>query len=333
MSSIFEMKIDNFAGNSICFHSLEVYNNKKFIEKKIDELNNFNKLDLLDIKPNKGNIKIDQIRDIHDFLKYKPNYSKIKIVLINEIDKLNDQAENSLLKVLEEPPSFAVIITHTNSWNDLLSTTKSRLTRFDIPFPKEEIHLFSKIKDKNIKMFNLYSSLGLEYVDFFNNMNEQDLDDFINNLKEINYEKALKNIKKFKSDTKNKAIFIYSYYYIIKKIITENNNEFLLKTINNLKDIKKNLENPLEYLQMISLLSNIFIHDSLISKLTNKWKYMYNYDFIEFFGIEEYVFKTKIILDTYKYNNKIINSSLSNHNFPLEIINHFVRLNEAYSKK
>ncbi len=332
MSSIFNMKIDNFTGKSICFHSLEVYNNKKFIERKLNELDDFNKLDLLNIEPSKGNIKINQIREIHEFLRYKPNFSKIKIVIINEIDKLNDQAENSLLKILEEPPSFAIIITHTNSWNYLLPTTKSRLTRFDIPFPKDDFNLFSDIKKKKIKLFNLFSSMGLEYVDYFNNMEENDLEAFINTMDEINFEKALKNIKIFKEDTKTKIIFIYSYFHIIKKIITEKNHEYLIKTIDVTKELKNNIENPLDYLKMISLLSNIFIHDSLISKLTNKWKFMYNYDFIEFFGVEDYNFKTEIIMDTYKYNNKIINSSLSNHNFRLEIINHFVRLNEAYSK-
>lgn len=332
MSSIFEMNIDNFVGKSICFYSSEIYSNKKFIEEKISSLENFNKLDMLEIEPIKGNIKIDQIREIHEFLKYKPNYSKIKIIVIHEIDKLNPQAENSLLKILEEPPSFSLIISHTNSWNYLLPTTRSRLTRFDIPLKLKLNEEFKAVKEKNIKLFEIYSSLGKEYLDYFNNLNEEELNDYIENIKNIDFDNALKYIKAFKNDTKSKIFFIYSYYYIIKRIITEKTNELLEKTINKLKNIKSSLDNPIDFLKMISLLSNILIHDSIVSKLTNKWKYMYNYDFIEFFGINDYKIESELLYDTFEYNNRIINSSVSNHNFNLEIFTHFIRIKETYSK-
>jgi hypothetical protein len=118
----------------------------------------------------------------------------------------------------------------------------------------------------------------------------------------------------------------------LKKIITENSDEILNKTILKLKGIKNSLDNPIEFLKMISLLSNILIHDSLISKMTNKWKFMYNYDLIEFFGIEDYKIDLELLFDTFEYNNKIINSSVSNHNFTLEVITHFIRIKETYSK-
>jgi DNA polymerase-3 subunit delta'/DNA polymerase-3 subunit gamma/tau len=326
------MNIDGFVGNSLCFYSPEIYNNKKFIEEKISKIEDFNKLDMLEIEPLKGNIKIDQIREIHDFLKYKPNYSKIKIIVIHEIDKLNSQAENSLLKILEEPPNFSLIISHTNSWNDLLPTTKSRLTRLDIPIMFKLNEDFKNVKKNNIKLFKIYSSLGNEYLDYFNNLNEKELYNFIESINNIDFEKALNFLKSYKNDAKSKIYFIYSYYYVIKRIIMEKTNETLEKTINKLKAIKTTLENPIDFLKMISLLSNIFIHDSIVSKLTNKWKYMYNYDFIEFFGIYDYKIDSELLYNTFEYNNKIINSSVSNHNFNLEIITHFIRMKETYSK-
>ncbi|MDK2945682.1 hypothetical protein [Geotoga petraea] len=332
MSSILNLNLDKFAGKSICFYSSEIFNNRKFIEDKISKINDFNKLDLLNLEPIKGNIKIDQIREIHEFLKYKPNYSNIKIVVINEIDKLNESAENSLLKILEEPPTFALIITHTNSWNNLLPTTRSRLTRFDIPIKNLEFEKFNSIKENNIKLFQIYSALGYEYVYYFNNLDEKSLTGFIRTVNEIDFDKALKFLISYKSDTRSKVFFIFSYYYILKKIITENSDEILNKTILKLKGIKNSLDNPIEFLKMISLLSNILIHDSLISKMTNKWKFMYNYDLIEFFGIEDYKIDLELLFDTFEYNNKIINSSVSNHNFTLEVITHFIRIKETYSK-
>jgi hypothetical protein len=59
---------------------------------------------------------------------------------------------------------------------------------------------------------------------------------------------------------------------------------------------------------------------------------MYNYDFIEFFGIYDYKIDSELLYNTFEYNNKIINSSVSNHNFNLEIITHFIRMKETYSK-
>lgn len=332
MNSIFDVKINNFKGKSICFYSSEIYNNRKFINEKINNIENFNKLDLLNIEPIKGNIKINQIREIHEFLKYKPNYSNIKIIIINEIDKMNIQAENSLLKILEEPPEFSIIITHTNSWNDLLSTTRSRLTRIDVPYPEKDFTKFNSIKEYNKQFFQIYEFLGLEYMDYLNNLSEEEILSLLENINSIDFDIALKNLKDFNENIQSKIIFIYSYFLIIENIIIEKGNKNLIKTIDELKDIKNNIEKPFDFLKIISLLSNIFIHDSLISKLTNKWKYMYNYNLIEFFGIRDYKINMKMILDSYKYNNKIINSSIFNHNFTLEIITHFTRINEAYSK-
>lgn len=332
MNSILDLKLDNYKGKSICFYSSEVFYNRKFIEDKITNLENFNKLDLLSLEPIKGNIKIDQIREIQEFLRYKPNYSNIKIVVINEIDKLNDSAENSLLKILEEPPNFALIIAHTNSWNHLLPTTRSRLTKFDIPLDKIEYEKFNSIKKKNVKLFQIYKSLGYEYVNYLNQLKEEELENFIKNIEEIDFNKAINFLKYYKNNTNSKMYFIFSYFYIIKQIITDNSDEILNKTIYALKDAKNNLENPIEFLKMLSLLFNILIHDSVISKITNKWKFMYNYDFIEFFGIQDYKINSELLFDSFQYNNKIINSSVSNHNFVLEIITHFIRIKETYSK-
>ncbi len=125
-------KISNFKGNSICL----VNQDKYLLHNTIDTLKkNININDILEILPKDGNIKISDIRNMQEFLMYKPNFSDYKLVIIHEIDKMNIQAANAALKILEEPPSFAIIIGTTTRWHHLLPTIRSRLYKFLLPNP------------------------------------------------------------------------------------------------------------------------------------------------------------------------------------------------------
>ena len=75
-------------------------------------------------------ISISQIREIGLLLSAKPNEAKKRMVLIKDADKMNVQAQNALLKMLEEPPEntfFILTATHTSS---LLATILSRCRQF-----------------------------------------------------------------------------------------------------------------------------------------------------------------------------------------------------------
>ena len=58
-----------------------------------------------------GTITIDEIRDqvIHD-VDIRPYYSPYKIYIIADADLMTPQAQNALLKTIEEPPEYAVIM-------------------------------------------------------------------------------------------------------------------------------------------------------------------------------------------------------------------------------
>ena len=56
----------------------------------------------------------------------KPIVSNKKVIIINDSDKMTEEAQNSLLKTLEEPPEYIVIILITANENKLLNTIKSR---------------------------------------------------------------------------------------------------------------------------------------------------------------------------------------------------------------
>ncbi|MEX1307511.1 MAG: DNA polymerase III subunit delta' C-terminal domain-containing protein [Eubacteriales bacterium] len=82
--------------------------------------------DVFSIMPQKGIIKIGQIREINDFLYEKPFEAAHKAVIIYEADKMNTAAQNALLKPLEEPPKNTVFMLLAGSDYGLLPTVISR---------------------------------------------------------------------------------------------------------------------------------------------------------------------------------------------------------------
>lgn len=76
-------------------------------------------------KPN--TISVEDIRtQINQDMGIKPYQGPYKVYLINEGEKMTVQAQNALLKTLEEPPEYGVIIILTNSVESLLPTILSR---------------------------------------------------------------------------------------------------------------------------------------------------------------------------------------------------------------
>lgn len=74
-----------------------------------------------------GSIGVDDIRaQVNGDIAIKPYSSPYKIYIINEAEKMTPQAQNALLKTLEEPPAYAVIILLTTNVNSLLQTILSR---------------------------------------------------------------------------------------------------------------------------------------------------------------------------------------------------------------
>lgn len=72
------------------------------------------------------NIKIDTIRKITSKIIEKPIVSKRKVYIINDFEKMTKEAQNSLLKTLEEPPEFITMILISSNENIILNTIKSR---------------------------------------------------------------------------------------------------------------------------------------------------------------------------------------------------------------
>ncbi|NUO09292.1 MAG: DNA polymerase III subunit delta' [Candidatus Brocadia sp.] len=87
---------------------------------------NFSDLFLILPEKNSRVIKIEQLKYLQDILNVKPLESKHKVVIIQSADKMNEEASNCLLKTLEEPPSYAIMILIVTSLESVKETVRSR---------------------------------------------------------------------------------------------------------------------------------------------------------------------------------------------------------------
>ena len=94
-------------------------------------------------------IKIDQMRIISHEAFYRPFEGRRRVFVIDEADRMNQEAANSILKTLEEPPESSILILVTAKPNDLLPTIRSRCQFFRfLPLPQAEMErLLSKRED------------------------------------------------------------------------------------------------------------------------------------------------------------------------------------------
>jgi len=83
--------------------------------------------DFLLIEPVDNDVSIETARKAIEFLHYEPQFSSLRILIINEADRLKEDAQNTLLKTLEEPPHNTLIIFITAFPQRLLTTVLSRL--------------------------------------------------------------------------------------------------------------------------------------------------------------------------------------------------------------
>lgn len=88
----------------------------------------------------KKSIGVDRIREISKDVCIKPFESENKVYIIEDAAALTDEAQNAMLKILEEPPEYAVFILITPSSSALLPTVVSRCdkVRFN-PLPEEKM--------------------------------------------------------------------------------------------------------------------------------------------------------------------------------------------------
>ncbi|MEQ2679549.1 DNA polymerase III subunit delta' [Enterocloster citroniae] len=99
-----------------------------------------------------ASIGVDDIREqINDTILVRPYSSYYKIYIVDEAEKMTVQAQNALLKTIEEPPSYAVILLLTTNPDAFLPTILSRCVQLKL----------KPLKDVVVKEY-LIQSLGVE---------------------------------------------------------------------------------------------------------------------------------------------------------------------------
>lgn len=90
-------------------------------------------------------ITIEQMRLLKEQAQFKPLHGSRRVFLIDHIDRANEQAANSLLKTLEEPPEHLIILLTAENPYDLLPTIRSRAVFFHLgPLTLAEMQAFAR---------------------------------------------------------------------------------------------------------------------------------------------------------------------------------------------
>ena len=121
--------------------------------KSCIEFMSHNHPDFLYIEPDGNSIKIEQIRYLQRKIQEKPIISDKKVYIINDADKMTTEAQNCLLKTLEEPPEYGIIILIGSNENAFLNTIKSRCMK--IAFQPIENEYIKQYMEKTYGMTNI----------------------------------------------------------------------------------------------------------------------------------------------------------------------------------
>lgn len=153
------------------------------------EFSSDNHPDFMIISPDDGkSIKIEQIRYLQEKIAEKPIVSNKKVYIINDSDCMTKESQNCLLKTLEEPPEYAVIILVLSNESKLLNTIKSRCTKITFQsLNNDEItqyfsnhHMDFQFNTNFLKLCN--GSIGKAIELQNNSIQYESLDNIITNL-------------------------------------------------------------------------------------------------------------------------------------------------------
>ncbi|GAB4113594.1 MAG: DNA polymerase III subunit delta' [Candidatus Caldatribacteriota bacterium] len=231
--------------------------------------------DLNIIEPLKNTISIQQIRDLQHQLNLKPLESKRKFYIIDQAEKMTQEAENCLLKTLEEPPPKVIIILICHHPDYLLPTIISRCQLIN----------FTTLKSENLKRV-------------ISNLKQKDLDEdkfeLICRLAEGSVGKALNLISKKEYLKKREEILD------LLSSISPKKYDFIF--FNRIKDILSGTDDQLEEALEIML---FWYRDLLLIQKLPLHQYLFNIDKLSILQEKSKMFSIKRIENILKYLGQI----------------------------
>ena len=197
------------------------------------EINNLNKsyklllnnthpnFHLVDIMKDKKVIEISQIRQMINYSTKSTFNNKERIILIDNVENLNLNSLNSLLKIVEEPNENTLFILIFDSNKNILNTLKSRCLKFNLYLSfSQSVEITNKILNSNIldliseDLLHYYNTPG-DFINLVNFANSLNL-----NLKEFDLKKFLIHLidaEYYKNNTFIKSnIYKYIELYLLK---------------------------------------------------------------------------------------------------------------------
>jgi len=204
-------------------HSYDLKNNSIQPENrsfKLFQNNSHPNIYNIRILDDKKNIEINQIREMINYANKSSFNDKPRFVIINNVEELNTNSLNALLKIVEEPNENLFFILIHNNNKSIQNTLKSRCIMFKIKLSFEQsISISSKILNINIydilneELINYYSTPG-EFINLINFSNKYKIDLKKKTLKELlliiineNYYNKDKFIKNYISN-------LIQYYFL-----------------------------------------------------------------------------------------------------------------------
>ena len=166
---------------------------------------------------NANTIKITSIREIKKFISLNYDDIKYRFIIISDAHLMNDEAQNALLKSLEEPPDGIIFILTTNNINALLPTilSRCRIINFNPLNNENVIKILTEYFQTDMRTALNVSSFanGSIYtaLDFIDNDFELLLNKTINILRyslALKFHSAYNEISYFSSDTSGKSLIL-----------------------------------------------------------------------------------------------------------------------------
>ena len=188
---------------------------------------------LIDLLAEKKNIDVAQIRGMISYTNKSTFNNQDRFIMIDNVEYLNKNSINALLKIIEEPNENIYFILIANSQKNILPTLKSRCITFKIHFSFDNtVNICNQILNQNIlnelnyDLINYYCTPGeiIKLIQFAEekqiNLRDHDVSSIINLIIENTYYKKNIFIKNL--------LINFIELFLLKRYKTSNNKNFLL---------------------------------------------------------------------------------------------------------
>lgn len=142
--------------------------------------------DVISIQPDGQSIRVNQIRELKEWLSTSPIESRFKLAVIEQAETMNQSSANALLTFLEEPVEGVYLLLYTQSASNLLPTIQSRVQKVHFPRAEssERIEFFvdAGASEAHAKIFAMLSSETVERL-----LADYDEEQVTNWFKALNY--------------------------------------------------------------------------------------------------------------------------------------------------